>query len=83
MAEAKIPIKCVYLRIEGLWARTLSEFFILHWGLSYAGDAKSKAIYQLNRFPRERQLLIFRALIDRNKHQEMIVYRFFSLDNQL
>jgi hypothetical protein len=34
-------------------------------------------------FSTKRQLLIFGALMDTNKHQEMIVYRFFSLDNQL
>jgi hypothetical protein len=34
-------------------------------------------------FSTKRQLLIFGALIDRNKHQEMMAYQFFFLDNQL
>jgi hypothetical protein len=34
-------------------------------------------------FSTKRQLLIFGALIDTNKYQEMIAYRFFSLDDQL
>ncbi len=42
--------------LEGLWGLILLGFFISHWGLSYALSSKSKAIYQLNRFPRERDL---------------------------
>ena len=57
-------------------------------GLILARDlntVKLKSMYNtlVLLFSTKRTLIIFEALIDRNKHQEMIVYQFFSPDNQL
>ncbi len=55
---------------------------ILAWNLNTT-ELKSPYNTFVLLFSTKRQLLIFGALIDRNKHQEMIVYRFFYLNNQL